>query len=194
MSISESFSEALILAASLHRGQRRKGPGGAPYIAHLLSVAATVIEFGGSEDQAIAGLLHDAVEDQGGAATREVIRRMFGEPVARIVDACTDSDVEPKPPWRERKEAFIDSLAAAPASALLVILADKLHNVRSTLRDLRECGDGVWTRFRGGRDGTLWYYRAISDAVRPLDAATSALGREFALAVAELETAAGACR
>jgi GTP pyrophosphokinase len=193
MSISEKFSEALVLAASLHRGQRRKG-GGAPYIAHLLAVAATVIEFGGTEDQAIAGLLHDAVEDQGGAATREVIRRMFGETVADIVDACTDTDVEPKPPWRERKEAFIDSLGAVPAPALLVILADKLHNAQSTLRDLRTSGDGVWTRFRGGRDGTLWYYRAIAGALRPVDAATAALGREYALVVAELEAAAGARR
>lgn len=185
--LSADFSEALVFAARLHRSQRRKGPGGAPYLAHLLSVAATVLEFGGAEEEAIAALLHDAVEDQGGAPTRQLIARMFGERVAAIVDACTDTDVEPKPPWKERKDAFLGTLPGASPSALLVILADKLHNVRSTLRDLKSTGAETWKRFRGGREGTLWYYRSIADAVRPADERTRALAAEFREAVDELE-------
>ncbi len=185
--LSAEFTEALVFAARLHRGQRRKGPGGAPYLAHLLAVAATVLEFGGTEEEAIAALLHDAVEDQGGAATRELIARMFGDGVAAIVDACTDTNLEPKPPWKQRKDAFITSLPGVSSSALLVILADKLHNVRSTVRDLRSAGDEVWKRFRGGRDGTLWYYRSIADAIRPGDERTRSLAAEFRDAVGQLE-------
>ncbi len=185
--LSAGFSEALVFAARLHRGQRRKGPGGAPYLAHLLAVAATVLEFGGTEEEAIAALLHDAVEDQGGAATRELIARMFGDGVAAIVDECTDTDIEPKPPWKDRKDAFIAGLPQVSSSALLVILADKLHNIRSTIRDLASAGDQVWQRFRGGREGTLWYYRAVAEAVRPRDERTRALAAEFRLAVQQLE-------
>ncbi len=185
--LSADFSEALVFAARLHRSQRRKGPGGAPYLAHLLAVAATVLEFGGTEEEAIAALLHDAVEDQGGAATRELIARMFGEGVATIVDACTDTDIEPKPPWKRRKDAFIATLPEVSSSALLVILADKLHNIRSTIRDLGSAGEEVWKRFRGGREGTLWYYRAVADALPPRDGRTRALAVEFREAVERLE-------
>jgi len=190
VTLTPRFTEALAFAALLHRNQERKGPDKVPYLAHLLLVAGTVLEYGGDEEEATAGLLHDAVEDQGGATTRETIRRMFGERVAGIVDGCTDAGEEPKPPWRRRKQDFIASLAEAPESVLLVVLADKLSNVRSTIRDLREAGEEIWSRFRGRRDGTLWYYRAIVDAIRPSER-TAPLAREFAKNVKELEALAG---
>jgi GTP pyrophosphokinase len=186
VAFSHRFNDALILAHSLHRSQTRKGPEGAPYIAHLLQVAATVIEFGGTEDEAIAALLHDAVEDQGGATTRETIRRLFGEEVAAIVDGCTDSDEEPKPPWRERKERFLAGLARATPSVVLVTLADKLSNVRTTIRDLRGHGPGIWRRFRGGEKGSLWYYRAAVEASECSDKRVMGLRWELAGAVEEL--------
>lgn len=154
------FEDALIEATRLHAAQKRKGTD-IPYIAHLLAVAALVLEDGGDEDEAIAALLHDAVEDQGGAATREHIRRRFGERVARIVDGCTDADTIPKPPWRARKEAYIQHLRDAPADVRRVSRADKLHNARAILADLRREGNALWQRFNGGRAGTLWYYRAL---------------------------------
>lgn len=187
MAVSPRFSEALVLAAQLHRHQKRKGPGEIPYISHLLVVAGTVIEYGGDEDAAIAALLHDAVEDQGGLATRETILRLFGPEVTEIVDGCTDTSDYPKPPWRERKERFLARLAGAPAAVQLVVMADKLSNVRSTIRDLRLFGERVWERFRGGEQGSLWYYRAIVDAVSPAEANLRALHEELAGAVRELE-------
>ena len=127
MPSTERFCEALEYAVRLHAAQRRKGSD-TPYIAHLLSVTAIVLEHGASEDEAIAALLHDAVEDQGGAPVREEIRRRFGPAVATIVDGCTDCDTTPKPPWRERKEAFLARLPSAGRSVHLVTAADKLHN------------------------------------------------------------------
>jgi (p)ppGpp synthase/HD superfamily hydrolase len=178
------FDEALAYAAEIHREQRRKGSG-VPYISHLLAVTATVIEHGGGEDEAIAALLHDAVEDQGGPATREQIRLRFGERVAAIVDGCTDTDIVPKPPWGERKTAFVASLAAADGSVQLVVAADKLHNAGSTLADYRRLGDEVWDRFNGGRDGTLWYYRS---AVDTLDKAPRTLIDLLQRVVSDLES------
>jgi (p)ppGpp synthase/HD superfamily hydrolase len=128
------FESALIYANQLHTFQVRKGSG-IPYISHLLSVAALVLEMGGDEDEAIAALLHDAVEDQGGAKTREVIRQKFGDRVVEIVDACSDSETIPKPPWRQRKEAYLEKIQTASAAVRRVSLADKLHNSRSTLKD-----------------------------------------------------------
>ena len=157
------FSAALTLAAEWHGAQYRKGTG-IPYVAHLLAVAALALEHGASEDTAIAALLHDAVEDQGGAATLQRIRERFGDAVAGIVAACSDTDVEPKPPWRERKEAYVAAIAHKSPEACLVSLADKVHNARAILLDLRTHGDAVWSRFTGGRDGTLWYYRALCAA------------------------------
>ena len=180
------FDEALAYAAELHREQRRKGSG-VPYLSHLLAVTATVIEHGGDEDEAIAAILHDAVEDQGGAATREQIRQRFGERAAAIVDGCTDTDVTPKPPWRERKAAFIQALGMADASVHLVVAADKLHNAGSTLADYRRLGDEVWELFHGGRDGTLWYYRS---AVEALGKAPSTLMDLLERVVSELESEA----
>ena len=160
------FAEALQLAAELHRTQVRKSTS-IPYIGHLLIVAGLVIEAGGDEDSAIGALLHDAVEDQGGAATLAIIRSRFGDRVAEIVEACSDTDVVPKPPWRARKEAYIAAIAHKSADACLVSLADKVHNAKASLDDHHQIGDRVWERFSGGREGTLWYYRALADAFRP---------------------------
>jgi (p)ppGpp synthase/HD superfamily hydrolase len=182
--LSSRFAEALTYANHLHAGQERKASS-TPYIAHLLAVTAIVLEHDGGEDEAIAALLHDAVEDQGGAATRAEISRRFGESVAQIVDGCTDTDVEPKPAWRERKEAFIASLATASPQVLLVVTADKLHNARSVAADFRQLGHAVWDRFRGGREGTLWYYRGVTDALRA--AGPSPLVDELDRTVTDLE-------
>ncbi len=164
MQLTSRFREALDFAATLHAEQRRKASG-EPYIAHLLAVTALVLEHGGNEDEAIAALLHDAAEDQGGRATLEEIVRRFGPNVAQIVEACSDALVMPKPPWRERKETFIARLATASDSVRLITAADKLHNARSIVRELRGDGESVWAFFRGGRDGTLWYYRSILDVL-----------------------------
>jgi (p)ppGpp synthase/HD superfamily hydrolase len=185
MALSARFEEALIFANRLHAQQVRKGTS-IPYIAHLLAVASIVLENGGNEDEAIAALLHDAIEDQGGAATREEIRRCFGNTVVAIVDGCTDAEVIPKPPWRPRKEAYIAQVRYAPASVRLVSAADKLHNARSILADYRVLGDALWRRFAGGREGTLWYYRSLIDAYR--HAGTSPLVEELARVVTELES------
>ncbi len=187
MNLSARFSEALVIAATLHGHQTRKGAMEAPYLSHLLLVAGTVFEYGGTEDQAIAGLLHDSVEDQGGAPTRSLVYKIFGSEVGAIVDACTDTDEVPKPPWEARKRDFIDSLSGVSQEALLVILSDKLSNVRSTNRDLRETGPAVWERFKGKRTGTLWYYRSIRDAVSREDARVRSLAEEFDRAVADME-------
>lgn len=160
MALSEAYDRALVYAAALHRDQVRKGSG-IPYIAHLLGVSSRVISAGGTEAQAIAGLLHDAAEDQGGRATLDDIDRRFGAEVARIVADCTDSWVEPKPPWRPRKEAYLDSLGHKPAGSLLVSLADKVDNAEAILRDYRTIGEALWDRFTGGREGTVWYYRSL---------------------------------
>jgi (p)ppGpp synthase/HD superfamily hydrolase len=162
---SPRFDSALIYAHQLHANQTRKGTT-TPYVGHLLAVTAIVIESGGTEDEAIAALLHDAVEDQGGAATREEIRQRFGDNVAVIVDGLTDTDQTPKPPWRKRKEDYIAHLSHATPSALLVSLADKIHNAQSIVRDVRNVGDSVWKRFTGDRDGTVWYYRSLVEAFR----------------------------
>jgi (p)ppGpp synthase/HD superfamily hydrolase len=161
--LTSRFREALWFAAFLHAGQWRKGTD-IPYVAHLLAVSSLVLENGGSEDAAIAGLLHDAVEDQGGEQVLAQIATRFGAPVAAIVEACSDSKQTPKPPWRERKERYIDHLATVTSETLLVSLADKLHNARAILADYRKIGEALWERFQGGRDGTLWYYGALVGA------------------------------
>jgi GTP pyrophosphokinase len=182
--LSERFDRALAWASELHREQRRKG-GDVPYIAHLLAVTALVLEAGGGEDEAIAAVLHDAVEDQGGAATRAAIAERFGSRVGAIVDGCTDSDQTPKPEWRGRKTAFLDRLASAEPSIRLVVSADKLHNATSTLLDLRAEGPAVWERFRG-REKALWYYRSVVAALGP--SGSNPLVRRLEAVVAELET------
>jgi (p)ppGpp synthase/HD superfamily hydrolase len=160
------FGDALALALLLHRGQERKGSR-VPYIGHLLGTAGIVLHFGGDEDQAIAGLLHDAPEDQGGKATLELIRREFGDRVAEIVEGCSDTLESPKPPWKERKEAYVGKLPGEQKHVLLVSAADKLDNARaivSDLRAVRAAGEPTakfWTRFNAGKKGTLWYYPAL---------------------------------
>ncbi|MGA9305170.1 MAG: HD domain-containing protein [Candidatus Sulfotelmatobacter sp.] len=181
------FLRAFQFAAEKHSGQTRRASS-IPYIAHLMGVASLVLEFGGDEDLAIAALLHDVVEDCGGAPMLKEVRRKFGSRVAKIVDGCTDSDTEPKPPWRPRKEAYIQHLRSADAETRLVSAADKLNNVRSILSDHREVGESIWDRFNGGREGTLWYYRALLEEF--LRGEPSRLIRELELAVRELEASA----
>ncbi len=163
MSYGERFEKALLYAARLHRDQERKGTD-TPYVTHLLAVTAIVGENGGTEDEVIAALLHDGPEDQGGKERLKDIRARFGDEVAKIVDGCTDTYEEPKPAWRPRKETYVARLASAPASVRLVSSADKLHNARTILADLRAVGEGLWARFTGGKEGTLWYYRALVEA------------------------------
>ncbi|MBX3411589.1 MAG: bifunctional (p)ppGpp synthetase/guanosine-3',5'-bis(diphosphate) 3'-pyrophosphohydrolase [Pirellulales bacterium] len=163
--LSSRFESALVYAAQLHAAQTRKASD-VPYVAHLLAVASLVIEHGGDEDEVIAALLHDAIEDQGGAPTRAAIVERFGPRVAEIVAGCTDAEVMPKPPWRARKEAHLAHVAVASDSIRLVIAADKLHNARALLHDYRLHGELLWERFNGGREGTLWYYRSMVDALR----------------------------
>lgn len=160
----DAFSTALVFAARVHQDQRRKGTD-IPYMAHILGVTAVVLEYGGTEDEAIGALLHDAAEDGGGEAMLAEIRAQFGDAVGDIVLGCSDSlaaDPAEKAPWLERKQAFIAHLAEASPSVCLVAAADKLHNVRSLIRALRDSGEEVWSRFNGGREGSLWYYDAVS--------------------------------
>ena len=162
MRLTERFNNALLYAARLHADQFRKGNDSIPYVAHLIGVASIVLEYGADEDQAIAALLHDAVEDQGGYKQLELIRQNFGPTVAQIVSDCSDSFDPPKPPWQKRKEDYIHHLPQVSPASLLVSCADKIHNVRSIARDYRQMGEALWSHFKGGRDGTLWYYRAIT--------------------------------
>ncbi len=171
MPVGPGFHEALAYASELHAAQVRKGSG-IPYVAHLLAVASIVLEAGGTQDEATAAVLHDAAEDQGGEATLAEIGRRFGDNVRTIVAACSDTFETVKPEWRERKERYLAHLREADTSTLLVSAADKLHNATATLRDLTS-GDPneVWSRFKGGREGTLWYYREL---VRAYDEAPAA--------------------
>lgn len=184
------FESALSFATRLHARQVRKETD-IPYISHLISVAGLVIESGGTRDQAIAALLHDSIEDQsddypgGGDALRREIAERFGAAVLEIVEGCTDSDVSPKPPWRARKEAYIQHLENAPAATRLVSCADKLHNARAILADLRVVGPALWDRFSGGREGSLWYYRQLADEF--LRGGPAALGEELNRVVIEIE-------
>ncbi len=163
------FEDALVFTAQLHAQQYRKGSQ-IPYIAHLLSVSALVIEAGGDEDLVIAALLHDAVEDQGGLETLVIIRQRFGNRVADIVDSCSDSYTMPKPAWKTRKENYLDKLQTSSQEVRLVSLADKLHNARNTLRDLRKENEMVWDKLNGGKTGTLWYYRSLIEIFEQFEA------------------------
>lgn len=162
---SKKFIVALRYAANLHAKQFRKRTG-RPYIGHLLAVTSITIEYGGDEHMAIAALLHDAVEDQGGLPRLREIRRKFGKRVAHIVDGCTDSYTQPKPPWMQRKRAYIARVPHESADVRLVSAADKLANARETLHDVRIHGQTVFERFQGKKEGTLWYYRELVRAFR----------------------------
>jgi (p)ppGpp synthase/HD superfamily hydrolase len=181
--LSERFDEALKYASDLHRTQTRKG-GDIPYVGHLLSVASLVIEGGGTETQAIAGLLHDAVEDQGGPPTLAAIREQFGDDVAKIVAECSDTDEVPKPPWKKRKQDYIDHLGGyASEATILVSLCDKLDNARAILRDYRVHGPELWKRFSvHDSQEHLWYYRSLLAVYKT---------RDSTWLVAELERALG---
>ena len=181
------FLRAFAFAAEKHARQTRKAST-IPYIAHLMGVASLVLEAGGDEDLAIAALLHDVVEDCGGAPMLKEVRRRFGSRVAKVVDGCTDADTDPKPPWRERKEKYILHLQSADADTRLVSAADKLNNVRSILSDYRSIGESVWSRFTGGREGTLWYYRTLVEVF--LQQPRNRITRELELAVTGLDSLA----
>jgi len=156
----QRYVDAVGLARDLHAGQARKGST-IPYLSHLLGVSSLVIENGGDEDQAIAGLLHDAIEDAGGVATEDLIRSQFGDRVADIVRACSDTDVVPKPPWLARKQAYLDHLEDAPDDVLLVSLADKVHNARSLTVDVGIHGPALWDRFNANAAQSHWYYSEL---------------------------------
>jgi HD domain/Peptidase family S58 len=161
------FQRALSFATSLHASQTRKGTD-IPYISHLLAVAGLVLECGGGRDEAIAGLLHDSIEDCGPkypggvTALREVLESEFGPTVLQIVEGCTDADTHPKPPYRERKERYIAHIRSTSPAVRLVSCADKLHNARAIVADLRALGNALFDRFNGGRDGPLWYYDTLA--------------------------------
>jgi (p)ppGpp synthase/HD superfamily hydrolase len=166
--LTDRFDRAVLYAIHVHGGQVRKGTS-TPYVAHLLAVAATVLEYDGSEDMAIAALLHDAVEDQGGEPRLSDIRNRFGDRVADIVRSCSDSVVntsagQHKDDNRIRKMRYIEHLETADQETLLVSLSDKIHNARSILRDLRKFGPAVWARFNSPKEETLRYYRELANA------------------------------
>ncbi len=159
--LTQRFEEALVYATRLHATQLRKGTD-IPYVSHLLAVASLVMEAGGGEDEAIAALLHDGPEDQGGLDTLDEIRARFGERVADIVAACSDTFEAEKPPWKARKQAYLDHLQAADEATRLISCADKLHNGRAILADYRRHGESLWDRFNGGREDILWYYTELA--------------------------------
>ena len=169
MELSKKFHEALEFSMQLHATQFRKDTS-IPYGSHLLIVAGYVLDYGGTEQEAIAGLLHDAIEDQGGAPVAQEIEKRFGVDVKEIVEGCSDSHTTPKPPWRDRKEAYLRHLREASPSVRRVSAADKLHNARAILRDLRVFKDKLWNRFNAEQDEILWYYRALADTFKALDA------------------------
>jgi (p)ppGpp synthase/HD superfamily hydrolase len=181
---SERFDRALTRAVEYHRGQRRKGSG-TPYVGHLLAVAGYVLEDGGSEDEAIAALLHDALEDQYRDDLPSELREEFGPEVLAIVEGCSQEKLPgEKLTWRERKQRYIDNLEAASPQVCRVSLADKLANVRSMLRDHREVGERLWTRFNAGPENIVWFYESLAErysSLRP-----GAMAAEFAHEVERL--------
>lgn len=181
--LSERFEAALIYATRLHAHQKRNGTA-IPYVSHLLAVASLVMEAGGSEDEAIAALLHDGPEDQGGLATLEDIRDRFGVTAGEIVAACSDTLAQRKPAWQQRKRAYLAHLPEASRSAKLVSCADKLHNARAILADYRQHGDALWDRFNAGREDVLWYYGELARIFT--EHGPEQLARELALVVAQL--------
>ncbi len=190
--LSERFEQAFDFAFELHQKQGRQSRKGkdTPYIAHLLAVCSIVLEYGGDEEEAIAALLHDAVEDQGGRPTLDAIREKFGDRVAGIVLECSDSEGDPKPPWKMRKQAYIGHIPHMTKGARIVSLADKIHNARSVLNDFRRDGESTWARFKGKRDGTLWYYAEL--ARQFMEVSPDPMAQEFKRIVDSLEREAAA--
>jgi len=185
--LGERLQAGFRFAAEKHSGQSRKGTA-VPYLSHLMAVTSLVLEAGGDEDMAIAALLHDVVEDCGGLPRLREIRKQFGRRVAKIVEGCTDSFTQPKPEWIERKKDYIREVKHAGCETRLVSASDKLHNVRTILADYRQHGEEIWVRFSGKRDGTLWYYRALSDEY---SREPNRITRELEIAVRELEKLCG---
>jgi len=192
MKLSEKFEEALVYATQAHGNQMRKKTG-IPFVAHILGVTAIALEYGASETEAISALLHDTVEDCGGADRLRDIREKFGDDVAGIVDGCTDTYETPKPPWLERKRAYIEHLKDSDSSTRLVSASDKLHNTRAILAELRRNGTEVFDRFAGKKDGALWYYRALVTAFREHGNHTDLID-ELDRVVTEIEKLAGVRR
>ena len=180
--LTDKLDRAFTYAREHHANDIRKGTA-IPYLSHLLGVCSLVLDMEGSEDEAIAALLHDVIEDGGGVEAEVVIRAEFGEDVARIVRACSDTDEDPKPPWRPRKVEYIDAIAHKQPDELRVSLADKLHNARAILLDYRTAGDALWGRFSAGRDEQLWYYGALASG---FEARRDDLGAAAGPAVDEL--------
>jgi (p)ppGpp synthase/HD superfamily hydrolase len=193
--ITPRYADAVAYACELHRTQVRKGSG-TPYAAHLLSVSALVLEHGGDEDEAIAALLHDAVEDQGGLPLLAAIEARYGPRVAEIVRACSDSLVEDgaaKAPWRERKEQYLAHLAEAPEDVALVSAADKLHNARAIVADLRDHGAALWSRFNASDPAEqLWYYESLAAVLGTKGGRVARLAAELDRTVAEMRRLASA--
>jgi len=192
MGYSARVERAFALANQIHADAQRKGTK-IPYVTHLMAVAALVGENGGTEDQVIAALLHDAVEDAGGHARLEQIRSSFGSDVADLVVGLSDSVVEDptnKPAWKPRKEAYLAKLREAGPRVHLVSCADKVHNARSIVADLHEHGNALWDRFKGGREGSLWYYRTLLEIYREKGHAPERLVRVLAKSVDEMHALA----
>ena len=194
--LTTKFTRAVDYARVLHASDVRKRTT-IPYLAHLLAVASIVLEYGGTEDQAIAGLLHDAGEDHGGKIRIDNIEAEFGETVARIVEACSDdlpAPGKPKRPWFDRKTAYIERLPTEPVDVVLVSAADKLHNARAILTDYRHLHEDLWAKFNTGRDGTLWYYRGLCDVIDvKLASSAPQLARELRATLDALTAEIAAC-
>ena len=196
--LTDRFGKAMQFALELHRTQPRKG-GEIPYIAHLLAVTALVLEDGGSEDEAIAALLHDAIEDQPREGrTAHEIDNQFGKQVLEIVEALTDNtddgDDRSATTWRVRKELYLERLPTKSAATLRVAAADKLHNARAILADFEDIGDEVWARFNAPKDEQLWYYRELSAAFERAPHAPEGLVKHFRRTVEQIEARAAGTR
>ena len=193
--LTERFNNALVFTAELHCHQTRKGKDEIPYISHLLGVASLVLEAGGDEDMAIAALLHDAVEDQGGYKTLDEIRGRFGDRVAHMVEGCTDDFTgHNRTRWCDRKVRYIQHLRdCSDEETRIVSLADKVHNARTVLLDYIEIGDSVFLRFTAGKEGTMWYYRALVDAFRHAESVrpTEKFSRGYERLLRELDRLVG---
>jgi (p)ppGpp synthase/HD superfamily hydrolase len=191
--LSRTFADALGFAFDVHRMQTKKGTQ-VPYISHLLEVAGLVLSYGGDEDEGIAALLHDAVEDHSDKVSFETIGKRFGTRVAAIVESCSDTSVFPKPPWRGRKEKYIAHLRDAGEEVLIVAAADKLANIRAVMKDYRGEGEEVWSRFNAGKSDQLWYYRTVTQTIRDKATGTRVepLAEELGRALQELESVCGA--
>jgi (p)ppGpp synthase/HD superfamily hydrolase len=179
------------MALELHHNQRRKGTD-IPYMAHPLAVSALVLEHGGSEEEAVAALLHDTVEDRGGQPILELIRENFGGRVAEIVDGCSDTTSQScacGPDWYRHKQGYLNRLRQAPEPVRLVLGADKLHNLTAILHDYRTVGEPLWERFKGGRDGVLWYYSNLCEMF--LRHGPRAIGHELKRNLESLEREVG---